>query len=273
MDTSDANEQREEVEVLRAIFGEEEIVSTPSGITIPLGSVPPSENGVARPDVFLQVDFPHDYPSQSAPVPSLLNWPTSEDFESELKARFQNQPVVFEWVEMLRGKVDAFRALETAKIPTVGSSCELTEAAEVVRAAVSLAGAEETRGHAITHGEPFVFKKSTFQAHAAQVQSLKEVQEVLRQLLQNGKILKATHNMRAFRIEREGGVGFICDNDDDGENAAGSKLAHLLEILDARNVVVVVSRWYGGVQLGPTRFKIINNVARQLLVAEGFVAG
>jgi hypothetical protein len=33
--------------------------------------------------------------------------------------------------------------------------------------------------------------------------------------------------------------------------------------------VVFVSRWYGGIQLGPDRFKHINNAARSLLVSCG----
>jgi Uncharacterized protein family UPF0029 len=35
--------------------------------------------------------------------------------------------------------------------------------------------------------------------------------------------------------------------------------------------VVVVSRWYGGVLLGPARFTHINNAARNLLSAEGYI--
>jgi putative IMPACT (imprinted ancient) family translation regulator len=35
--------------------------------------------------------------------------------------------------------------------------------------------------------------------------------------------------------------------------------------------VQVVTRWYGGIHLGPDRFKIINNVARSLLDDEGYV--
>ena len=34
---------------------------------------------------------------------------------------------------------------------------------------------------------------------------------------------------------------------------------------------VVVTRWYGGVHLGPDRFKDINNTGRALLVSEGYV--
>ena len=42
--------------------------------------------------------------------------------------------------------------------------------------------------------------------------------------------------------------------------------------MDVINAVVVVSRWYGGIQLGPDRFKHINNVARTLLLSSGIVS-
>merc|ERR1712176_887878 len=56
------------------------------------------------------------------------------------------------------------------------------------------------------------------------------------------------------------------DNDDDGEDGAGRRLAHLLEMRHDVNVLVLVSRWYGGVLLGPKRSAHITNVARELLV-------
>lgn len=52
------------------------------------------------------------------------------------------------------------------------------------------------------------------------------------------KIAEATHNILAWRF------GPYQDYDDDGEKAAGSRLLHLLELLNLNNVVVVVSRWY-----------------------------
>jgi putative IMPACT (imprinted ancient) family translation regulator len=55
------------------------------------------------------------------------------------------------------------------------------------------------------------------------------------------------------------------DNDDDGEDAAGGRLAMLLDVRDEDGVMVVVSRWYGGILLGPRRFAVISNVARELL--------
>jgi putative IMPACT (imprinted ancient) family translation regulator len=56
----------------------------------------------------------------------------------------------------------------------------------------------------------------------------------------------------AFRIVQPNGVAQQ-DNNDDGETAAGSRLAHLLQVMDVKCACVVVSRWYGGVKLGPDR--------------------
>jgi len=55
------------------------------------------------------------------------------------------------------------------------------------------------------------------------------------------------------------------DNSDDGEDGAGSRLAQLLQMRKEDGVLVVVSRWFGGIQLGPKRFAHISNVARDHL--------
>jgi len=49
-------------------------------------------------------------------------------------------------------------------------------------------------------------------------------------------------------------------------------LLHLLQILDVKDTIVVVTRWYGGVKLGPARFTHINNAARMLLEKCGQLA-
>jgi hypothetical protein len=121
----------------------------------------------------------------------------------------------------------------------------------------------------LQHGEPFVEKKSTFQAHAAPVASAAEVRAVADFLLLDNKVRRASHNMMAYRVA-SGSGGVAEDFDDDGENAAGGRLLHLLQAMDARGVVVVVSRWYGGVKLGPARFTHINNAARLLLEEMGY---
>ncbi|KAJ2747715.1 hypothetical protein GGI19_006324 [Coemansia pectinata] len=113
-------------------------------------------------------------------------------------------------------------------------------------------------------------KKSVFVAHVAKVYSGEDVQAVRNELMRDKKIAQATHNILAYRIRLDNGS--ICqDNDDDGETAAGKRLGHLLQLVEAENVVVVVTRWFGGTHLGPDRFKLINNAARQALEAGGFI--
>ncbi|KAL3460030.1 ribosomal protein S5 domain 2-type protein [Aspergillus heterothallicus] len=126
-------------------------------------------------------------------------------------------------------------------------------------------------------------KKSVFVARAAHVTSLDQAQAYLDYLLASDKkVASATHNISAWRIKQQkkkgspsngGGAGselIIQDCDDDGETAAGGRLLHLMQLMDVWDVVVVVTRWYGGIHLGPDRFRIINAVGRDALVRGGW---
>ncbi|CAG0918730.1 unnamed protein product [Notodromas monacha] len=122
----------------------------------------------------------------------------------------------------------------------------------------------------ILHSSVITDRKSRFQAHAAGVTNLAEVRSVVEQLLAFRQIQAATHNVRAYRFYCPEKRVIHQDCDDDGESQAGSRLLHLLKMTHSMNVIVVVSRWYGGHLLGPDRFKHINNVAREALVEGGF---
>ncbi|XP_053098952.1 protein IMPACT isoform X6 [Hemicordylus capensis] len=122
----------------------------------------------------------------------------------------------------------------------------------------------------VYHGNPITDRRSTFQAHLAPVVSPKQVKNVLAELYKNKKIASATHNIYAYRIYCEDKQTFLQDCEDDGETAAGGRLLHLMQILNVRDVLVVVSRWYGGILLGPDRFKHINNCARNILVEQNY---
>lgn len=117
----------------------------------------------------------------------------------------------------------------------------------------------------IVTGDIIEDRKSVFQGHTATVKSLDEVKLVISRLYENKKIAQATHNIYAYRIYCEDKQTWLSDCEDDGEDAAGGRLLHLLDILDIVDRVVVVSRWYGGALLGPDRFKHINNAARIVL--------
>lgn len=70
------------------------------------------------------------------------------------------------------------------------------------------------------------------------------------------KFAKATHNS----------WGFLSDagplKDDDGESGAGAVILRMLERAELRNHVVVVTRWYGGKQLGGDRFRHVQDCVR-----------
>eukprot|EP00921_Rhytidocystis_pertsovi_P017002 GHVQ01026775.1.p1 GENE.GHVQ01026775.1~~GHVQ01026775.1.p1 ORF type:complete len:235 (+),score=14.41 GHVQ01026775.1:539-1243(+) len=129
----------------------------------------------------------------------------------------------------------------------------------------------------IYSGDTIVDRKSVFQGHVASVTTKDEVQDVIATLENVPKISRSTHNMTAFRIRSsqlcaDKSPTLYQDNDSDGENGAGHRLQHLLELNKLENVFVMVSRWYGGIQLGPDRFKHINNAARQALISSGILA-
>lgn len=123
-------------------------------------------------------------------------------------------------------------------------------------------------------------KKSIFVGRAAYVTNLAQAQAYLDHLLATEKkVAAATHNISAWRIREKrsanNGKGgeeemVVQDSDDDGETAAGGRLLHLMQLMDVWDVVVVVTRWYGGIHLGPDRFRIINAVGRDALIRGGW---
>lgn len=135
---------------------------------------------------------------------------------------------------------------------------------------------------------PIVERKSTFIGHAATLQEPAQVPLILSQIMRDRRVARATHPTIHAWICRMPDGTLHRDCDDDGESAAGGRLAHLLDLLvstyhlhnfrlihvkHVENVLVVVTRWYGGVMLGPDRFKIINRAAREALQLTGHLDG
>ncbi|XP_051879613.1 protein IMPACT [Pristis pectinata] len=231
--------------------------------------------------ICLQVTLPPEYPTAAPPVYQ-LNAPwlrgheranLSNDLE-EIYLQNSGDCVLFLWVQ----KIQEFLQVKSWS----DAAGKVTEEAEVNHwghqsssQQVELKGTfseslDDAELPPMAHGEPITDRRSTFQAHLAPVVMLKQVKLHLQKLYENKKIASATHNIYAYRIYCEDKQTFLQDCEDDGETAAGGRLLHLMQILDVRNVLVVVSRWYGGILLGPDRFKHINNCARNLLIDEGY---
>lgn len=90
-------------------------------------------------------------------------------------------------------------------------------------------------------------KKSRFIAHIAQVFSEEEANEFIKKIRQQEA--GATHNCTAFIVKEN---VLIERMSDDGEpsGTAGSPILNVLQQQNLQNVVVVVTRYFGGIKLG-----------------------
>ena len=129
----------------------------------------------------------------------------------------------------------------------------------------------------VRHGTPLCERRSTFVAHLCAVDTVAQARALPALLVAMDRdVATATHNIFAYRLLLPAAAPgrapvLAADCDDDGESAAGGRLLHLLELSGACGVAVVVSRWFGGVHLGPDRFRLINEAARALLEQHGFL--
>lgn len=122
----------------------------------------------------------------------------------------------------------------------------------------------------VIHGPITTETKSSFQSHFAEVHSMEDVRIFRQIVLSDKKVARATHNIFAYRFTCPKTGILYHDNDDDGESAAGSRVAEMIRLMDVDGAAVIITRWFGGVLLGPDRFKFINNSARNLLEEHGF---
>ena len=120
----------------------------------------------------------------------------------------------------------------------------------------------------LSSGPPYTDRRSVFVAHVASLHAPSEIAPLLAALRSHPRLSRATHHMYAYRLSSPSYTQSGCD--DDGEDRAGGRLLHLLEAMGCVNVLVCVSRWYGGVKLGADRFRIINDVARRQLEQCGY---
>ncbi|KAK6513931.1 eIF2 kinase Gcn2p negative regulator [Arthrobotrys conoides] len=247
---------------------------------------PPSSE--INPPVSLTIKFPRDYP---ASPPTILSGTTfgkglSKDEVTHLSRDvlhnvwLEGVVVLFDLLEGLKELLhnDSFEAAAPISPP------ESVEVKEIVADARSVAAAAVTVVSSIpwTITPITTVSKSQFVGRCVRVTSAETAKQHIAELISTDrKVARATHNI----TEKINWKGFeICniasnwanehsgaDNDDDGETAAGSRLGHLLDMIDVWNVLVIVSRWYGGIKLGPDRFRIINQIAREALVLGEFI--
>ncbi|KAL7677992.1 hypothetical protein ACOME3_004219 [Neoechinorhynchus agilis] len=183
------------------------------------------------PTVDLQVQFPKAYPfKESLNIISLTAQPSLKDL-SEIAQKLtmisrthKGTPVLYELLSELKSEMDQLFAKDSL---TDRSHVDLRPILGKPDSKVEIAPKAEDFN--IFHGEQVVDRKSVFQAHAVCVHSADQAKKVLIVLKNDRKISTALHNIYAYRIVTETG-SIIEDNEDDGETAAGSRLAHLLSV-------------------------------------------
>ncbi|KAM5222121.1 protein IMPACT [Ctenodactylus gundi] len=289
--------QNDEIEAMAAIYGDEWVIVDASARTFCIRINVDKEEPERT--LCLQVMLPKEYPDTAPPIYKLkASWLEEQervDLSNSLEEIYiQNigESILYLWVEkireVLRQKIQMTQPESPIHItPDVEEKTEEEDTDECEDSLISECQSEnpdaaldfdisehqpeiEEELPPIDHGIPITDRRSTFQAHLAPVVYPRQVKMVLAKLYENKKIASATHNIYAYRIYCEDRRTFLQDSEDDGETAAGGRLLHLMEILNVKNVMVVVSRWYGGILLGPDRFKHINNCARNILVEKNY---
>lgn len=274
--------QKEEIEALSSIYGEDWRMISDNEYHIQIITESDNDHSIG-----LEVIFTSDYPTDGPPHYQLsAPWLkgearlTIENLLNDIYIENIGESVVYLWVEKIReytqeliesgfkSKNDEENKLDDEDFDL--SALEITSP-EVIN---QVDDGVEWECPPITHGEVIIDRNSRFQGHIAPVFHVKQTKLILSRLKESKKIATATHNIYAYKILKEEASGhptYYQSCEDDGEIHAGSRLLHLLQIVEAKNVMVVVTRWYGGVHLGPDRFKHINNCARILLEQEGFI--
>ncbi|KAF9268729.1 ribosomal protein S5 domain 2-like protein [Marasmius fiardii PR-910] len=126
----------------------------------------------------------------------------------------------------------------------------------------------------ITVSDRIQTRRSVFVAHASPLPDKEHLQAFLDHLTSLPELKKATHCMYAYRtteaLPTTSSTKVALGQNDGGESGAGNQLSRLLEVTKCENVVIVVSRWYGGVPLGSDRWRKIIHVAKEALSKGGF---
>lgn len=93
-----------------------------------------------------------------------------------------------------------------------------------------------------------VEKKSKFIAHSFYVESVEQAEELIKQT--NKKYFDARHNCYAFRVMTKNGVIQRFSDDGEPSGTAGGPMLNILTSQNLANVLVIVTRYFGGILLG-----------------------
>lgn len=102
---------------------------------------------------------------------------------------------------------------------------------------------------------------SHFQGHIIPVESIDDVIPAVQALCSEPRVAGAAHLIYAYKIGNE--ESYLSNYEDDGEWGGGREVMKVLDEKRCFNHVVAVTRWHSGRVLGPSRFKLIKEMAEK----------
>lgn len=93
-----------------------------------------------------------------------------------------------------------------------------------------------------------VEKKSKFISNLYYVESVEEAENIIKQV--NKKYFDARHNCYAFSVCTENGIVNRFSDDGEPSGTAGGPMLNILTSQNLSNVLVIVTRYFGGILLG-----------------------
>ncbi|KAI5866120.1 hypothetical protein GGS23DRAFT_370504 [Durotheca rogersii] len=126
--------------------------------------------------------------------------------------------------------------------------------------------------------QPVTLKKSTFIVRATKITGPSQRRSVMQSLFEAQPSLEgASHNAWAYRVKVPtnlfGATTIKEESFDDGETGCGDFLIKNMREMDTVDTLVVMTRWYGGIMLGPDRWRIMRNCLKDALAERLRVTG
>lgn len=126
--------------------------------------------------------------------------------------------------------------------------------------------------------QPVTLKGSTFIVRATQITEPSQRQPTMQSLfVAMPSLQSATHNAWAYRVRVPtnlfGATTIKEESFDDGETGCGDFLLKNMRDSNAIDTLVAMTRWYGGIMLGPDRWRIIRNCLKDALAERLRVTG
>lgn len=94
----------------------------------------------------------------------------------------------------------------------------------------------------------FEERKSKFIGYIKPIQSKEEGEKFIREI--KSKHPDATHNCSAYKVIYEGQEYYKFDDDGEPSGTAGKPIGEVINLMEVCNLVIVVTRYFGGIKLG-----------------------